>query len=64
VPFGVGPHRCLGAAAGEVVLITLLARLFNRVRLQLHPRDYQLGVRMGPLRMPDKKFRLKVLGPR
>jgi cytochrome P450 len=62
VPFGVGPHRCLGAAAGEVVLIALLGRLFNRVQLELYPRDYEVSIRMGPLRMPDKKFRVKVLG--
>ena len=64
VPFGIGPHRCLGAAAGEVTLLVLLARLLRRVRFALEPKDYETKIRMGPLRMPDRQFRVRVVAKR
>jgi enediyne biosynthesis protein E7 len=36
VPYGAGPHRCLGARLAHAELTTVLAVLLSRARITLH----------------------------
>jgi cytochrome P450 len=63
-PFGLGAHRCLGGNMGELQSMIVVATLLHRLRLALSPVDYEMKVVAKPLRRPDKRFRLRVLGRR
>ena len=61
-PYGRGVHQCLGASLAEVILMLSLATLVRDVRLELVPRDYTMTkVHLSPLRVPDRKFRVRVV---
>jgi cytochrome P450 len=63
-PFGLGPHKCLGANLGELQATIIAATLLHRFRLELSPRDYELKIVAKPIRRPDQRFRLRVVGRR
>jgi cytochrome P450 len=63
-PFGLGAHRCLGGNMGELQSMIVVATLLHRLRLAIHPDGYDMKVVAKPLRRPDQKFRLRVLGRR
>jgi cytochrome P450 len=60
-PFGLGPHRCLGAAMGELQTMMMVATLLRHCELELDPIDYRLRVVAAPLRRPDSRFRVRVV---
>ncbi|MDA8707772.1 cytochrome P450 [Hellea sp.] len=63
-PFGRGPHSCLGQNLAEVLMGTLMARLFHRLELSLDPPDYVLKTKTAPTPGPAMSFAVKVVGER
>jgi cytochrome P450 len=63
-PFGLGAHRCLGGNMGELQAMIVVATLLHRLELRLEPADYEVRIESKPLRRPDARFRIKVLGRR
>lgn len=63
-PFGLGEHRCLGANMGELQAMIVVATLLHRLELALDPLDYALRIVAKPLRRPDARLRIRVLGRR
>jgi cytochrome P450 len=60
-PFGLGPHRCLGAGMGELQTMMMVALLMRHLELELDPPGYELRVVASPLRRPDSRFRVRVV---
>jgi len=55
LPFGAGPHRCIGAAFGGMQMRTVLATLVQRYRLEMVPEsriDVNVNVVMSPTHLP------------
>jgi cytochrome P450 len=63
-PFGIGAHRCLGADMGELQSMIVVATMLRYLKLETHPKNYDLKIVCKPLRRPDPKFRIKVVGRR
>jgi cytochrome P450 len=63
-PFGLGAHRCLGGNMGELQAMIVVATLLQRLELRLEPEDYRVRIESKPLRRPDARFRIKVIGRR
>ena len=53
-PFGLGPHRCLGAGMGELQTMIVMGRLLERFELALEPDSQRLEIVMKPLRRPAR----------
>jgi hypothetical protein len=49
---------------GELQSMIVVATLLHRLELRLDPEDYEVRVEAKPLRRPDARFRIKVLGRR
>ena len=49
---------------GELQSMIVVATLLHRLRLGVHPTDYEMEVVAKPLRRPHPRFRLRVLGRR
>jgi cytochrome P450 len=60
VPYGAGPHACLGARMAEVLIMLIMASLFRAVRLKSDPPDYELKIEAMPAPVP-KDFYLRVV---
>jgi len=60
VPFGVGPHVCLGAGFAEVAIAATMATIVSEVELALDPPDYVLKISPVPTPSPDDRFRFRV----
>jgi cytochrome P450 len=63
-PFGLGPHKCLGANLGELQAMVVVATMLHRLELELSPPGYDLNIVAKPLRRPDDRFRVRVVGRR
>lgn len=59
-PFGLGPHRCLGAGMGELQTQIVVGRLLQQFELALEPDSRELHIVMKPLRRPET-LRLRVV---
>ncbi len=62
-PYGLGTHRCLGAALAEFLMMTAMATIFHDVELRLEPPTYTLTQRkidrsVSPRPKKSFKFRL------
>ncbi len=64
VPYGLGPHTCLGASTADLLYLILTAFLFHHFELTLQPPDQTLGMGMDPLYGPDRNFRIALTGER
>jgi cytochrome P450/CRP-like cAMP-binding protein len=64
VPFGLDAHACLAAGLVETVVMATLAALLHTVRLELHPPEYGLGLRVAPFPAPEPGFRVRVAAQR
>ena len=60
VPFGAGPHVCLGAGFAEVAIAATMATIVREVELALDPPDYVLKISPVPTPSPDDRFRFRV----
>lgn len=60
VPFGAGPHVCLGAGFAEVSIAATMATIVHEVELALDPPDYVLKISPVPTPSPDDRFRIRV----
>ena len=60
VPFGAGPHVCLGAGFAEVSIAATMATIVHEVELALDPPDYALKISPVPTPSPDDRFRIRV----
>lgn len=63
-PFGRGPHTCLGQNLAEVLMGTIMSRLFHRLDLSLDPPGYTLKTKAAPTPGPAMSFKVKVKGER
>lgn len=61
MPFGTGPHQCLGRSLAEALLVLNTACWAHDARLALHPHDYKLKTVMQPALVPHKSLRFRVL---
>jgi cytochrome P450 len=61
VPFGLGPHTCLGQGLAEMQMALVIAALFHYAELRLSPTDYELGFDPVPTLSPDKKMHFTVV---
>ena len=61
MPFGTGPHQCLGRSLAEALLVLNTACWAHDARLALHPHDYKLKTVMRPALVPHKSLRFRVL---
>ena len=64
VPFGVGPHVCLGAGFAEAQIAATMATIVREVDLALDPPGYVLKVRHVPMPGPEDRFAFRVVGRR
>ncbi len=64
VPYGLGPHTCLGASTADLLYLILTAVLFHYFQLELQPPDQTLRMTMDPLYGPDRNFRIALVGER
>ena len=60
VPFGLGPHHCLGAGFAEVQTLLTLAVILHHADWVLAPPDYELRMSNVPTPRPAKNFRLRM----
>ena len=63
-PFGRGPHTCLGQSLAEVLMGTIMSRLFHRLNLELDPPGYTLKTKSAPTPGPAMSFKVKVASER
>ena len=63
-PFGRGPHTCLGQNLAEVLMGSIIARLFHRLNLALPSPDYVMKTKSSPTPGPAMSFGIKVIGER
>ena len=61
VPFGLGPHRCLGSGFAEVQILVTVATVLRDVDLALHPSGYRLKTTEVPLPRPHDSFRVRAV---
>lgn len=47
-PFGLGPHTCIAAGMGELLVMINVATILHTTKLALVPGDYQLKLRAIP----------------
>ena len=52
VPFGLGPHTCLGAGLAQAQIMATMATLLREAELRITPRDYVLRRSFVPLPAP------------
>lgn len=52
LPFGAGPHTCLGAGLAEAQLMVTAATLLHHARLELDPPRYRLKTSVSPIPRP------------
>lgn len=64
VPFGVGPHVCLGAGFAEVAILATMATIVRDVDLVLDPPRYRLRIDPVPTPRPDDRFGFRVTARR
>ena len=60
VPFGLGPHRCLGSAFAEWQIAITMATILHAVELERVPANYRLRVRYSPTTRVSDDFRVRV----
>jgi cytochrome P450 len=63
MPFGVGPHICLGAGMAEVLIMLTMATLLRTVQLAMDPPDYRLNIQTVPSPVPFD-FHVRVVAQR
>ena len=56
VPYGLGPHRCLGADLAEAMIALSLATLLHHYDMKLDPPNYRLKGITTPFHRPDDRF--------
>mgnify|MGYP000899037115 FL=1 len=59
VPFGGGPRNCIGATFAQIEAKVVMARLFQRTRLELEPGQ-QIHAHMGATLEPRPGVKMKV----
>jgi cytochrome P450 len=52
VPFGLGPHTCLGAGLAQAQIMATVATLLREAEIRVTPRDYVLRRTFVPLPAP------------
>ena len=55
-PFGLGAHICLGKGMAEIQIMTIIATLLARVRLQIDPPNYKLKITYNPNPYPKNIY--------
>ena len=58
VPYGLGPHTCLGASTADLLFLIVTATLFRHYEVAMDPPGHKVRMRMQPLPSPDNRFRL------
>lgn len=64
VPYGLGPHACLGSSTADLLYLILITTIFHYFQLELQPPDQTLRMVMDPLYGPDRNFRIALTGER
>ncbi|MYC36268.1 MAG: cytochrome P450 [Chloroflexi bacterium] len=60
MPFGFGPHSCLGQGAAKVQMALLNATILHRAEIALDPPDYRLKLDSIPVPTPNRSFKIRV----
>lgn len=53
VPYGIGPHTCLGAGVADVLILMMTAIMLHSVEFELDPHDQKLDIQNNPLPYPN-----------
>ena len=61
VPFGLGPHLCLGNRFAEVQMALNIATMLHEADLRLDPPDYNMKVKRGHPLKPADSFKLRLV---
>ncbi len=60
VPFGFGPHSCLGQGAAQIQMALIIATILHRAEVALDPPDYQLELNSIPIPTPSRSFKVRL----
>jgi len=55
IPFGAGPHRCIGMHYAMMLIKITMFQMLRRYKISLHP-SYKDPFNNRPLVMPDNKL--------
>ena len=58
VPYGLGPHVCLGASTADLLFLIVTTTLFRHYNVAMDPPGHKVRMKMQPLPSPDNRFRL------
>ena len=64
LPFGVGPHQCLGRTLAEALMAVDVACVMRDADIVLHPPNYKLRTVAQPSLSPHKSLRMRVVARR
>jgi len=60
VPFGFGPHSCLGQGAAQVQMTLIIATILHRAEIAIDPPDYQMKLDSIPVPSPNRSFKIRL----
>jgi cytochrome P450 len=61
VPYGMGPHICLGAGMAETQIMLTLGALLHTAALALEPAGYTMMIEGTPTPAPDNHFAVRLI---
>lgn len=60
VPFGLGPHSCLGQGAAQTQMALITATILHQAEIALDPPDYQMKLDSIPVPSPSRSFKVRL----
>ena len=61
VPFGFGPHSCLGQGAAQTQMALITATILHKAEIALDPPDYRMKLDSIPVPTPNRSFKVRLL---
>ncbi|MXY91442.1 MAG: cytochrome P450 [Gammaproteobacteria bacterium] len=60
-PYGLGTHTCLGHRWVDLQMTVNILMIAHRLKLEIAPADYRLGINPFPTCAPNRKLKFKVV---
>ena len=60
LPFGFGPHSCLGQGAAQAQMTLITATILHRAEIELDPHDYEMKLDSIPVPTPNHSFKVRL----
>ena len=61
MPFGFGPHSCLGQGAAQTQMALITATILHKAEIALDPPDYRMKLDSIPVPTPNRSFKIRLL---